>query len=71
MAQRKIQWNPAESTLFQHSIFFHHAVSQSQSHHGVGRDNLSMQDGTNICVANTITLVIKESAASTDLGISK
>ena len=69
MARRETRQNLAESPLFQHSIFFRHAVSQSQFHHGVGRDNLGTQDGTNFCVADTITLVIKETAASTDLGI--
>ena len=69
MARRDTQQNLAESPLFQHSIFFCHAVSQSQFHHGVGQDNLGTQDGTNFCVADTITLVIKETAASTDLGI--
>ena len=40
--------------------FFHHAVSQSQFHNGVGRDSFGTQDGTNFCVADTITLVLKK-----------
>ena len=36
----------------------------------MGRHYLSTQDGTNFCVADTITVVIKQTAASTDFRIS-
>ena len=48
-----------------------HAISQQQFHQGVGGDNLGTQKGTNLCIVDTIALVKKETAASTEFAISQ